>query len=45
LVSDKEGRSVVAKEKSDGVLGAQEKFTTEQWAAVDAVIKKYRTKA
>lgn len=36
---------MVAKEKSDGVLGAQEEFTTEQWAAVDAVIKKYRTKA
>jgi NADH-quinone oxidoreductase E subunit len=35
---------VVAREKSDGVLVAQEEFTAEQWAAVDTVIKKYKGK-
>jgi NADH-quinone oxidoreductase E subunit len=44
LASDKEGCSVVAREKSDGLLEAQEEFTAEQWAAVDAVIKKYKGK-
>jgi NADH-quinone oxidoreductase E subunit len=35
---------VVAREKSDGVLEAQEEFTAEQWAAVDTVMKKYKGK-
>jgi NADH-quinone oxidoreductase E subunit len=35
---------VVAREKSDRVLEAQEEFTAEQWAAVDALIKKYKAK-
>ncbi|MBP1741444.1 MAG: hypothetical protein H6Q48_3737, partial [Deltaproteobacteria bacterium] len=35
---------MVAREKSDGMLEAQEEFTAEQWAAVDAVVKKYKGK-
>ncbi len=42
--SDKEGCSVAAREKSHGVLEAQEEFTAEQWAAVDGVIRKYKAK-
>jgi NADH-quinone oxidoreductase E subunit len=35
---------VVAREKTEGVLEAQEEFTAEQRAAVDGVIKKYKKK-
>ena len=35
---------MVAREKTEEVLEAQEEFTAEQWAAVDAVIKKYKKK-
>jgi len=35
---------VVAREKTEEVLKTQEEFTAEQWAAVDAVIKKYKKK-
>ncbi len=35
---------MAAREKSDGVLEAQEVFTAEQWAAVDRIIKKYKAK-
>ena len=35
---------MVAREKSDAMLEAQEEFTAEQWAAVDALIKKYKAK-
>ena len=35
---------MVAREKSDGVLEGQQEFTAEQWAAVDAVMKKYKTR-
>jgi NADH-quinone oxidoreductase E subunit len=44
MLSDKEGCSVVAREKSDERVDAQEGFTAEQWAAVDAVVKKYKAK-
>jgi NADH:ubiquinone oxidoreductase subunit E len=44
MVSDKEGCSVAAREKSREVLDAQDEFTAEQWAAVDGVITKYRGK-
>jgi NADH-quinone oxidoreductase subunit E/NADP-reducing hydrogenase subunit HndA len=44
MVSDKEGCSVVAREKSDAMLEAKEDFTAEQWAAVDAIVKQYKGK-
>jgi NADH-quinone oxidoreductase E subunit len=44
MVSEKEGYSVVAREKSEAMLEAQEEFTAEQWAAVDAIMKRYKAK-
>jgi NADH:ubiquinone oxidoreductase subunit E len=44
MLSDKEGCSVAAREKSDAMLEAQEEFTAEQWAAVDAIIGKNKAK-
>ncbi len=35
---------MVAREKSDEVLEAKEEFTAEQWAAVDAIMKRYKAK-
>ncbi len=35
---------MVARQKTEEVLEAQEEFTAEQWAAVDGVIKKYKKK-
>lgn len=35
---------MVARQKTEEVLEAQEEFTAEQWAAVDWVIKKYKKK-
>lgn len=35
---------MVASEKSDEVLEAKEEFTAEQWAAVDAIMKRYKAK-
>ncbi len=35
---------MVARQKSDEVLEAKEEFTAEQWAAVDAIMKRYKAK-
>ncbi len=35
---------MAAREKSDAMLEAQEEFTAEQWAAVDAIIGKNKAK-
>jgi NADH:ubiquinone oxidoreductase subunit E len=43
-LTDKEGCSVVAREKSDARVEAQEEFTAEQLAAVDAIIEHYKVK-
>jgi NADH-quinone oxidoreductase E subunit len=42
--SDKEGCSVTEKKKADARQGRREEFTAGQWAAVEAVIKKYKAK-
>lgn len=35
---------MAARKRTDALLKAQEAFTAKQWAAVDAVIKKYKAK-